>query len=92
MDIKTVKKLIKTYGVKKWIEAGFDVVKAGDKLINKKDKFSRLDMYNELQTLTLTFYETEEELLNSLVHFAPCGEITFGNGGRIFYEVRTIGE
>lgn len=88
MDIKTVKKLIKTYGVKKWIEAGFDVVKAGDKLINKKDKFSRLDMYNELPTLTLTFYETEEELLNSQNSFASCGEITFGNGGRIFYEVR----
>lgn len=92
MDIKTVKKLIKTYGVKKWIEAGFDVVEAGDKLINKKNKFSRLDMYDELPTLTLTFYETEEELLNTKFHFAPCGEITFGNGGRIFYEVRTIGE
>lgn len=92
MNIKTVKKLIKTLGVKKWIEAGYDVVEAGDKLINKKDKFSRLDMYDEIPTLTLTFYETEEELLNSRKVFAPCGEITFGNGGKIFYEVRAIGE
>lgn len=92
MNIKEVKKLAKTVGIKKWIEAGLDVVEIGDKLTNKKDKFSRLDMYNEIPTLMLTFYETEEELLNSRKVFTPCGEITFNNGGRVFYEVRSIDE
>ena len=91
MNIKEVKKLAKTVGIKKWIESGLDVLEVGDRLINKKYKFSRLDMYNEVPTLTLMFYETEE-LLNSHVHFAPCGEITFNNGGKIFYEIRSIGE
>lgn len=90
MNIKEVKKLAKTVGIKKWIEAGRNVVEIGDKLTNKKDKFSRLDMYNEIPTLILTFYETEEELLTNGKVFAPCGEITFNNGGKVFYEIRSI--
>lgn len=92
MDIKAVKKLIKTVGVKKWIESGHDIVRMGDNLLDKKEGFSRLDYYNKTSWLELTFYETEEELLNNQKSFTPCGEITFNNGGRIFYEVRVIQE
>lgn len=45
MELKDAKKLIKKVGVKSWLEAGVNVVKVGDKLLDSTDTFSRLDYY-----------------------------------------------
>lgn len=45
MTVKQIKKIIIKNPVKKWIEAGLNVMEIGDKLLNKSNDFSRLDYY-----------------------------------------------
>lgn len=71
MELKDAKKLIKKIGVKSWLEAGVDVVKVGDKLLDKTESFSRLDYYK--RNLGVEFCEEKELKI-------PCGEIELNNG------------
>lgn len=90
MNIKEVKKLAKTVGIKKWIEAGRNVVEIGDRLINKNCRFHRLNFYDRTSCLNLEFYESEEELPDDLTSYMLIGEITFGNGGKVYYVSRSV--
>lgn len=78
MELKEVKKLIKRIGVKSWFEAGIDVVKVGDKLLNPTDTFSRLDYYTKHSGVK--FCEEKELKI-------PCGEIELNNGAFLRYNV-----
>lgn len=77
-ELKEAKKLIKKIGVKSWIEAGTDVVKIGDRLLNRDETFSRLDYYKKYDTLEFC----EEKDLK-----IPCGEIELNDGTFIRYNV-----
>ena len=79
MELKDAKKLIKKIGVKSWIEAGVDVVKVGDKLLDPTETFSRLD-YIAKHGNRLKFCEEKE--LN-----IPCGEIELSNGVFLCYNI-----
>ena len=79
MELKDAKKLIKKIGVKSWLEAGVNVVKVGDKLLNSTDTFSRLDFYT-IRCNGLKF--CEEKQLN-----IPCGEIELNNGTFLRYNI-----
>ena len=78
MELKEVKKLIKRIGVKSWFEAGIDVVKVGDKLLNPTDTFSRLDYYTKHSGVK--FCEEKELKI-------PGGEIELNNGAFLRYNV-----
>lgn len=78
MELKDVKKLIKKVGVKSWLEAGVDVVKVGDKLLDKTESFSRLDYYN--QNLGVQFCDEAD------LKF-PCSGITLNDGTTLCYNV-----
>lgn len=79
MELKDAKKLIKKVGVKSWLEAGVNVVKVGDKLLDPTDTFSRLDLYAKHGN-GLKFCEEKE--LN-----IPCGEIELNNGAFLRYNI-----
>nr|DAQ94052.1 MAG TPA: hypothetical protein [Caudoviricetes sp.] len=79
MELKDAKKLIKKVGVKSWLEAGVNVVKVGDKLLNSTDTFSRLDFYTRRGN-GVKFCEEKE--LN-----IPCGEIKLSNGAFLRYNI-----
>ena len=79
MELKDAKKLIKKIGVKSWLEAGVNVVKVGDKLLDPIDTFSRLDYYAKRGN-GVKFCEEKE--LN-----IPCGEIELNNGAFLRYNV-----
>lgn len=79
MELKDAKKLIKKVGVKSWLEAGVNVVKVGDKLLDSTDTFSRLDYYAKHGN-GLKFCEEKE--LN-----IPCGEIELNNGAFLRYNI-----
>lgn len=78
MELKDAKKLIKKIGVKSWFEAGIDVVKIGDKLLDSTDTFSRLDYYTKRNGVK--FCEEKELKI-------PCGEIELNNGTFLRYNV-----
>lgn len=78
MELKDAKKLIKKIGVKSWLEAGTDVVKVGDKLLDSTDAFSRLDFYTKHGGVKFC-EERELEI--------PCGEIELNNGAFLYYNV-----
>lgn len=78
MKFKDVKKLIKKVGVKSWIEAGVDVVKVGDKLLDPTETFSRLNYYEKHNGIK--FCEEKELKI-------PCGEIELNNGAFLCYNV-----
>ena len=78
MELKDAKKLIKKIGVKSWFEAGTDVVKFGDKLLDSTDTFSRLDFYAKRGGVK--FCEEKELKI-------PCGEIKLNNGAFLRYNV-----
>ena len=79
MELKDAKKLIKKIGVKSWLEAGVNVVKVGDKLLNSTDTFSRLDFYTRRGN-GVKFCEEKELKI-------PCGEIELNNGAFLRYDV-----
>lgn len=78
MELKDAKKLIKKIGVKSWLEAGVNVVKVGDKLLNSTNTFSRLDFYAKRGGIKFC----EEKKLK-----VPCGEIELNNGAFLRYNV-----
>lgn len=78
MNLKDAKKLIKK-GVKSWIEAGVDVVKVSDKLLDSTDTFSRLDFYTKHGNGVQFCEENELKI--------PCGEIELDNGTFLRYNV-----
>lgn len=78
MELKDAKKLIQKIGVKSWLEAGVNVVKVGDKLLNSTDTFSRLDFYAKHGGVK--FCEEKELKI-------PCGEIELNNGAFLHYNV-----
>ena len=78
MEFKDVKKLIKKIGVKSWLEAGVNVIKVGDKLLNSTDTFSRLDYYTKHNGVKFC----EEKDLK-----IPCGEIELNDGVFLRYNV-----
>lgn len=78
MELKDAKKLIKNVGVKSWVEAGLDVVKMNDKLLDKAEKFSRLDYYAKHNGIE--FCEEKELKI-------PCGEIELNNGAFLRYNI-----
>ena len=61
------------------VEAGTDVVKVGDKLLDSTDTFSRLDYYTKYGG-GIKF--CEEKKLK-----VPCGEIELNNGAFLRYNV-----
>lgn len=79
MELKDAKKLIKKIGVKSWFEAGANVVKVGDKLLNSTDTFSRLDFYTRRGN-GVKFCEEKELKI-------PCGEIELNNGAFLRYNI-----
>lgn len=79
MGLKDVKKLIKKVGVKSWLEAGVNVVKVGDKLLDSTDTFSRLDYYTKCGG-GVKFCEERELKI-------PCGEIELNNGAFLRYNI-----
>lgn len=79
MELKEAKKLIKKVGVKSWIEAGVDVVKVGDKLLDPTETFSRLNYYAKRGN-GVKFCEEKELKI-------PCGEIELNNGAFLRYNV-----
>lgn len=79
MELKDAKKLIKKIGVKSWLEAGVNVVKVGDKLLDSTDTFSRLDFYAK-RGGGVKFCEEKELKI-------PCGEIELNNGTFLRYNV-----
>lgn len=78
MELKNAKKLIKKIGVKSWLEAGVNIVKVGDKLLDSTDTFSRLDYYAKHNGVE--FCEEKELKI-------PCGEIELNNGAFLRYNV-----
>ena len=78
MELKEAKKLIKKVGVKSWIEAGVDVVKVGDKLLDSTETFSRLYYFDKHNGIK--FCEEKELEI-------PCGEIELNNGAFLRYNV-----
>lgn len=78
MELKDAKKLIKKIGVKSWLEAGANVVKIGDKLLDPTETFSRLDYY--AKNNGVKFCEEKELKI-------PCGEIELNNGAFLRYNV-----
>ena len=79
MELKDAKKLIKKVGVKSWLEAGVNVVKVGDKLLNSTDTFSRLDFYTRRGNGVKFCKEKELNI--------PCGEIELNNGAFLCYNI-----
>lgn len=79
MELKDAKKLIKKIGVKSWLEAGVNVVKVGDKLLDSTDTFSRLDFYMRRGN-GVKFCEEKELKI-------PCGEIELNNGAFLRYNI-----
>lgn len=79
MELKDAKKLIKKVGVKSWLEAGVNVVKVGDKLLDSTDTFSRLDYYAKRGN-GVKFCEEKELKI-------PCGEIELNNGAFLRYNI-----
>ena len=79
MELKDAKKLIKKVGVKSWLEAGVNVVKVGDKLLDSTDTFSRLDYYTKCGG-GVKFCEERELKI-------PCGEIELNNGTFLCYNI-----
>lgn len=78
MTLLELKKLFKTLSIDSWFESGVNVVAVGDKMVTPGERFSRLDYYakdNKLQ------FCNEEQCV------IPCGEITFMNGKKIFYNI-----
>ena len=78
MELNEVKRLIRHYGIKKWLESGINVLEVGDKLIDSCETFSRLDYYNK--NCGVKFYEFE------FIKY-PCGKIELNNGKSICYHV-----
>lgn len=78
MDLIACRKMVKKYDVKKWIEAGTDVLKVGDKLVTKGETYSRLNRYQK--DGTLQFCTEKEQRI-------PCGSIFLGNDEEICYNV-----
>lgn len=79
MELKDAKKLIKKVGVKSWLEAGVNVVKVGDKLLNSTDTFSRPDFYTRRGNGVKFCKEKELNI--------PCGEIELNNGAFLRYNI-----
>lgn len=79
MELKNAKKLIKKIGVESWLEAGVNVVKVGDKLLDSTDTFSRLDFYTKCGNGVKFCEEKELEI--------PCGEIELNNGAFLRYNI-----
>lgn len=79
MELKDAKKLIKKIGVKSWLEAGVNVIKVGDKLLDSTDTFSRLDYYAKRGN-GVKFCEERELKI-------PCGEIELNSGAFLRYNV-----
>ena len=79
MTLLELKKLFKTMTVNAWFEAGTDVVAVGDKMITRGERFSRLDMYEKAKAL---------QFCNEKQCAIPCGEVTFSNGQKIFYNIK----
>ena len=79
MTLLELKKLFKTMTVNTWFEAGTDVVAVGDKMIMRGERFSRLDMYEKAKAL---------QFCNEKQCVIPCGEVTFSNGQKIFYNIK----
>ena len=78
MEFKNAKKLIKKIGVNSWFEAGRDVIKVGDKLLNESDSFSRLDYYAKHNGIE--FCDAKELKI-------PCGEVELKDGTILYYNV-----
>ena len=78
MKFNEVKRLIRRYGVKKWIESGLNVLELGDKLIDSCETFSRLDYYNKHCGVRFSDFELIK---------CPCGKIELNNGKSIYYRV-----
>lgn len=78
MTLSEVKKLFKTTTTKVWIEAGVNVITIGDKMVTPDKRFSRLDYYAKDNKLKFCSYDK---------CVVPCGEITFMNGKKIFYNI-----
>lgn len=78
MEFNEVKRLIRRYGVTKWIESGLNVLEVGDKLIGAHGTFSRLDYYNKNCGVKFSEFEFIK---------CPCGKIELNNGKSIYYRV-----
>lgn len=78
MTLLELKKLFKSITVDAWIEAGVDVVAVGDKMATPGERFSRLDFYAK---------ENKLQFCSCDRCVVPCGEITFVNGKKIFYNI-----
>lgn len=81
MTLLELKKLIKTITVITWFEAGTDVVALGDQMLTRGERFSRLDEYEKANAL---------QFCNEKQCIIPCGEITFSNGQKVFYNIKKI--
>lgn len=80
MTLKQIKQIIIKNPVKKWIEAGVNVMEIGDKLLNKNNSFSRLDYYEQHNALQFC---TENG-----ARMARCGCITLENNNKIYYNIK----
>ena len=78
MELSEVKKFIRRYGVKEWVESGINVIQKGDKLIDKAHSFSRLDYYSKKFSVEFCTFE-------KIIY--PCGEIELKNGDIIYYNI-----
>ena len=83
-EIKDTKKVINSVGVESWIEAGINVVKVGDKLIDNTDSFSRLDYYAKHGN-GIELVRREDDLI-----IGRAGEVTLKNGDKIYYNIRQV--
>ena len=78
--LDNVKSKIREHGVAEWIEAGVNVLETGDKLINKRHGFSRLDYF-------VRYGMGIEIVPNEKLMHGKCGCITLKNGEQIHYNI-----
>lgn len=80
MTLKQIKQIIVKNPVKKWIEAGLNVMEIGDKLLNKNNDFSRLDYYDKHKALQFC--------AENGATAGRCGCITLENNAKIYYNIK----
>lgn len=80
MTLQQIKKIIIKNPVKKWIEAGVNVIEIGDKLLNKNAGFSRLDYYAKNKALQFCAENGAKA--------GRGGCITLENNNKIYYNVK----
>lgn len=79
MDIKELRQILRKVKVVKWTEAGVNIFRKNDSLINKEEVFSRLNYYDNLKHLQFC------DRCNC-VH-GSFGCLTLSDGNKIYYNI-----